>query len=400
MLIFAPDQRQSTIVLDYATAIFEDSPLLSQLIQTRTADSLILNNNINIEVRSANFRRLRGATFIGVLGDEIAFWMDSDFSANPDSEILNSVKPGLLTTSGPMFSISSPYARKGELWKRYDENFGPDGDPCVLVAKGSSIDFNNTLPQAVIDRALEKDPVAARSEYLAEFRSDVEEFVSLDAVRACINPNIFERPPQSNLTYHGFVDPSGGSADAMSLAVGHVDMARQVMCVDCIRCVDPPFSPEVCEEFSRVLKSYRISKIIGDKYGGVWCREQFGRFGILYEQSAAPKSDLYLTLLALLNSRRIALLDNKKLVNESSALRDIPLAQDATASTMRRTAMTMFAMRLPAWPLSTTNMALTIHTSVAGNQTLTMAIVAAVSLLVSRRVAPRWRRLCTVHSPV
>lgn len=242
--------------------------------------------------------------------------MDSDSSANPDSEILNSVKPGLLTTSGPMFSISSPYARKGELWKRYDENFGPDGDPCVLVAKGSSIDFNNTLPQAVIDRALEKDPVAARSEYLAEFRSDVEEFVSLDAVRACINPNIFERPPQSNLTYHGFVDPSGGSADAMSLAVGHVDMARQVMCVDCIRCVDPPFSPEVCEEFSRVLKSYRISKIIGDKYGGVWCREQFGRFGILYEQSAAPKSDLYLTLLALLNSRRIALLDNKKLVNE------------------------------------------------------------------------------------
>ena len=79
----------------------------------------------------------------------------------------------------------------------------------------------------------------------------------------------------------------------------------------------PPFSPEaVCYEFAQVLATYRITKVIGDNYAKIWPVEQFGRFGILYEQSAAPKSDLYLGFLALLNSRRVELLDHPKLVSQ------------------------------------------------------------------------------------
>ena len=46
---------------------------------------------------------------------------------------LNAVRPGLATTSGPLFMISSPYARRGELWRTYNKHFGPDGDPSILA---------------------------------------------------------------------------------------------------------------------------------------------------------------------------------------------------------------------------------------------------------------------------
>jgi len=72
-----------------------------------------------------------------VLGDEVAFWM-SDESANPDIEILNAARPALATTAGPLIAISSPYARRGALWDTYRRNFGPEGDPSILVARDTT----------------------------------------------------------------------------------------------------------------------------------------------------------------------------------------------------------------------------------------------------------------------
>jgi hypothetical protein len=156
---------------------------------------------------------------------------------------------------------------------------------------------------------------------MAEFRSDLEAFVSLDAVKACVSANVLERAPQSNLAYVAFTDPSGGSQDSFTLAIAHHEISRQVTVIDCIREAKPPFSPEgVCEEFSKVLKSYGLSKVNGDRYAGEWPREQFEKFGIRYEQAAKPKSDLYQDLLALLNSKRVELLDHPKLVSQIVSL--------------------------------------------------------------------------------
>ena len=159
-LIIAPDQRQADICLDYVTANFEASPILQQLVEGRAARELRLTNRIDVEVRASDFRRLRGPTYIAVIADESAFWLTADNSNNPDTEILNAVRPGLATTGGPLFMISSPYARRGELWRTYQRHFGPQGDPLVLVARGSSRTFNPMLAQGVVDRAMERDPRA------------------------------------------------------------------------------------------------------------------------------------------------------------------------------------------------------------------------------------------------
>jgi hypothetical protein len=76
---------------------------------------------------------------------------------------------------------SSPYAKTAVLWETYCKQYGPTGDALTLVAHGASKVFNLTLPQRVIDRALKKDRAKATAECLAEFRTELEGFVTLRA---------------------------------------------------------------------------------------------------------------------------------------------------------------------------------------------------------------------------
>ena len=233
--------------------------------QSRTARSRKLTNKVDIEVRASEFPRLRGPTYIAIIADESAYWMTEN-STNPDSEILNAVRPGLATTGGPLFLLSSPYARRGELWNLYDRYYGKADDPLILVAQGSSRTFNPSLPQSVVDRAMERDQASAEAEYSGLFRGDIEAFVNIEAVRACVSSGVYERAPVAGTTYHAFVDPAGGSGDdSMTLAIGHIDHAKQVVVIDAIREARPPFSPEtvITGDFAPLLRAYRIYKVIG-----------------------------------------------------------------------------------------------------------------------------------------
>src|ERR1019366_9985083 len=101
---------------------------------------------------ASSFRRLRGPTYLLVVGDESAFYMNVEGeSANPDAAIFDAVKPGLATTHGAMVLISSPYARKGLIWDYYRRYYGPaNTDRKVLVAQAPSRVMNPTLSEAVV----------------------------------------------------------------------------------------------------------------------------------------------------------------------------------------------------------------------------------------------------------
>jgi hypothetical protein len=121
------------------------------------------------------------------------------------------------------------------------------------------------------------------------------------------------------MPYVGLTDPSGGSADSMTLAIAHREDDRVI--IDAIRERRPPFSPtDVVIEFASTLRSYGVSTIQSDRYGGIWPVEAFASQGIRCEQSAKPKSDLYIEMLPLLNSGRLALLDDCKLVSQVCGL--------------------------------------------------------------------------------
>lgn len=172
--------------------------------------------------------------------------------------------------------------------------------------------MNPTIDPAIIAEAREADPAGAAAEYDAEFRTDVESYIAREVVEACTVPGRFELPPMASASYAAFVDPSGGSADSMTLAIAH--HAEGVSVLDCMREIRPPFSPEtVVSEFACLLKSYQIWEVHGDRYAGEWPVERFREHCITYLPSEKPKSDLYRDLLPILNSRKCELLDLPRL---------------------------------------------------------------------------------------
>jgi hypothetical protein len=313
VLVIAADRRQARVIFRYVTALITETPLIAPLVDGEaTQDRIDLTNGISIEISTANFRSVRGYTLIACLCDEIAFWMGDD-SANPDTEILAAIRPAM-TTMAPdaiLLCASSPYAQRGALYDAFKKHFARDDAP-VLVWKASTLTMNPSVPKSVIDEAYERDPAAAAAEYGAAFRTDVEGFVRPEVVEACVASDRFELSPVGGVIYSGFVDPSGGSADSMTLAISHRDGEKVVL--DVIREIKPPFAPDqVVSEFAALLKNYRISRVTSDRYAGLWVPERFRAHGIECSQAAKPKSDLYRDFLPILNSGGVELLDNPRL---------------------------------------------------------------------------------------
>lgn len=317
--ILAASVSQAGRAFMHGKAILQHSPVLCDLIDgDPTADTIRLTTLIDIEVKPANFRTVRSITAVAAIADEIAFWQ-VEGAANPDSEILAALRPALATTGGPLMVISSPYAKRGELYGTFKRDFGPDGDPLIMVAKGPSKAFNSTLPARVIARAYERDSVAAAAEYGGEFRSDVSAFIDRDTVERCVARGVTERLFMARTKYSAFVDPSGGSNDAMTLAIAHPE--GDLVVLDVMRERKPPFSPEaVVIDFCEVLKAYGVTEVTGDRYAGEWPREQFRKNGVAYNLADRPRTDLYQAMLPALNSGKVTLLDSKSLVNQIANL--------------------------------------------------------------------------------
>jgi hypothetical protein len=318
--IIAADRKQARVILRYVRGLLTNISMLAQMVCRETAEGFELTNGVIIEVSSASFRATRGYTFAAILCDEIAFWRVDSESVNVDSEIINALRPGLVTIPGAiMICASSPYARVGELWEAYRRYYGQDNAP--LVWHATTRDMNPSVGQTVVDAELEKDYARARAEYLAEFRTDIESFVLREAVDAVVASGRRELPPQPTQVYTAFVDPSGGSgADSFTLAIAHRHDSASFL--DVVREWRPPYNPEsVVEEACALLAAYDIATVTADRWGGDWVAERFRMSGgVAYEASERTKSQIYLELLPLLNSGRIELLDNPRLISQLCGL--------------------------------------------------------------------------------
>jgi len=162
---------------------------------------------------------------------------------------------------------------------------------------------------------MELDPIAASAEYLAQFRSDVGSFLDSDLIERAIEPGRRERAPLAGIQYVAFCDPSGGSHDSFTIGIGHQEHERLVL--DVCRGVKPPFDPsQVVAEFAKLLMSYRVYSVTGDRYAGQWVVESFSKAGIHYRHSELVKSGLYLECVPLFSQGCVDLLDAPPLAME------------------------------------------------------------------------------------
>ncbi|HEY8098231.1 MAG TPA: hypothetical protein VIE65_19395, partial [Methylobacter sp.] len=289
-------------------------------LQNITADTISLTNNIDFEIRTNDYRSIRGITSPLCLVDEIAFFdlLESN-AANPDSEVLNAVRPSLASLRGQLMVTSSPYAMRGELYRNYKKNYGPEGDPLIVFVKGSTRFFNPTIDQKIIDRAIERDPCAARTEWLGEFRDDVESFINRELIESLVIRDRLRLPYDRSVAYQAFVDPSGGGADGFVLAIAHMERGEKIV-IDVLDEIQGG-NPEIAvARHAETILAYGMCEAIGDKYAGHVYENLFRKYGVTYKFAEHSKTELYGNALPLMNAGRVELLDNKKLIDQFCGL--------------------------------------------------------------------------------
>ena len=315
--VIAADRAQAQVILRYIKGILRSNQVFAQYIQNQLKESIDLTNSIRVEVMPCSYRSIRGRTVVCGIFDEIAFWRIE--GANPDREILTALRPSMASIpNSKLIVISSPYARHGVLYEHHRQYFGVE-DPEILVWQSPTRAMNPNIAQSLIDREAVKDPSAARAEWLAEFREDIESFLSPEAVDGCVIPDRKYLPPETKARYVAFVDPSGGRHDAFTLAIGHSE--GQKIVIDLLRAWDPPFDPQgVVRQIADLLAQYRLMSVTGDRYSGEWVVSAFESAGVRYHASQLAKSDLYLNLEPKVNMGLVELPDDERLVKELLAL--------------------------------------------------------------------------------
>lgn len=320
IFIIATDREQAKIVKSYISGILNGNEIFKKMIRKESVWEIELTN-INIAVKTCNFRTLRGYTVLAAICEEIAFWRDEN-SANPAQEILTALRPSLSTIRDSMLiGISTPYSRSGVLWEQYNSNFGNASADAPLIWRAPTRVMNPSIDNRIIDSAIRADYQSAKAEWEAEWRDDIEAFLSLEIIEGAIIPGRFELPMVDGFSYNAHIDPSGGRQDSFTLAISHCEENGKII-LDCIREAVPPFQPQiVVAEFSEVLKNFDISTVVSDRYAGEWVRSAFQEHGIYVENSELTTSELYLEcLLPLLANGSIELLEHKRLKEQLRGL--------------------------------------------------------------------------------
>jgi hypothetical protein len=300
----------------FIKAFITNVPMLAEMVERTTAESITLNNDIIVEVSTASFRSVRGFTVVACLLDEIAFFRTDDASTNSDAEIVAAVRPAMSTIPNAMLlASSSPYSRRGSLFEAHKQHFAKDHDP-ILVVQADTRTVNPVVDEKIVADAFEADPARASAEYGAKFRSDCENYIAREIVEACTPVGRFEIPYRTGPKFAAFVDAAGGAGtDSFSVAVACRDADTLLLCA--IRETRPPFNPEaVIAQYAAMLRSYHITRVTGDRFSGQFVVEAFRRNGIRYETSTRNKSELYASFLPLLTARKCELLDHLKLLNQ------------------------------------------------------------------------------------
>lgn len=333
--VLAANRAQARSIFRFVSGLLKAVPQLASMVEDETGEIITLNSRVVIEINTASFRTTRGYSYAAVLCDEIAFWRSDETSANPDTEILRALRPGMASIPGSILLLaSSPYAKKGELYNTYRKHYGkeqpprdavdtagrPVTDGRVLVWKADTSTMNPGIDPAIIAEAYGDDPESAKAEYGAEFRDDLADWVTRESVDAVTMWGCRERMPEDDIQYAAFADPSGGANDAFTLAVAHL-RDGSVGVLDAVLEIRPPFDPDVAvRECAALLERFKVKRVIGDRYAGEWPVSRFAAHGITFEQSAKPKSDIYHDMLPLLNSRRVELLEHQRLTAQLCGL--------------------------------------------------------------------------------
>jgi hypothetical protein len=322
-ILLGSDKKQANILSRYCIGLLQP-PMIRAEVTRSVRDAIEFKNGASLEVATNSSSLVRGRSAICLLGSEACHWKTSETAESSDEEVVAAALPSLslCPDQGLMILGSSVHRRRGYMYKRHKQLWGDDSAE-DLVWLAPSARMNPRLPQAVVDKALAEDSNRARAEFMCEWRSDLSDFVPEDAVTAATDFGTFERAPLPNVTYYCHCDAAGGTGtDSLALAISHSDTSYTV---DAVREFKPRFTPaSAIAELAVLLKSYRVTKVFGDRYAIGFHSREWQSHGIEFEACENTTSENYLTMLPLLLAGRVKLVDNVTLRNQLTSLERRP----------------------------------------------------------------------------
>lgn len=322
VLLLGTDKKQAAVLSRYCRGLVRTSAELADQVVSETREEIAFKSGATIEIGTNDHALVRSRTCLAICADETCFWTAEGEGSSSDEEVIAAAMPSMMSVPGGgwMVLASSPYRPKGLMHRRWRELFGND-KARELCWVAPSRTMNPTLPKKEIDKALAEDPVRARSEYLAEWRSTDTEFIPDDVIQGCTDWKVRERAPEKGQRYVAFCDAAGGTGqDSFTVAIAGLRPGSDVV-LDVLRERKPRFVPAaVVAEYAALLKLYGCTEVHGDQYAKGWVADEWARNGVRYIPSRRTRSEIYLAALPLLLSGRARLLDSQTLRHQLAGL--------------------------------------------------------------------------------
>ena len=249
--------------------------------------------------------------------DEVGVWR-SDTSTAPDIETYTALTPALARVPNSiLIGISTPYRGK-DRWLSSRSVFGQSEQPCAGPCAVRPLSIR-ACRRSLSTPTWRGSGMRGPAEWLAEWRSDLSDFIGRDLLDAAKDPGVTVHPPRRDVQYVAFCDAGGGRGSAFTAAVASAD--GNAVTLDALFERRAPFNPtEVVAEVADLLHRYSVVSAVGDRYAAEWVTEAFASVGIRYQNSEQDRSAIYLSALPLFTAGRARLLDNARLTYQFASL--------------------------------------------------------------------------------
>ena len=216
----------------------------------------------------------------------------------------------------------------------FDKHYGAKGDPLILVAQGASTagsircpgsGARSTARYSVIQQG--RAPSGS-----SEFRNDLENFFTREALLACVDRDVLSRPPDPALRIHRPFSRSRHRQRSRPpwrrhsrFASGTVSPLPDILHPAQTSPVQSRWASSLSSA-GGFLRNYRCATVYGDNFGAGLVRELFQQHaGVSYVSHNVPnKSQIYLAALTYVNSRQCRLFDIPRLLEQAVQLERSP----------------------------------------------------------------------------
>jgi hypothetical protein len=319
VMLLAPQIAQARLALRSIRNYLRGSQVLSKRVVRITKDEIKLDNGVIIGCYTSTYDGVRGRTIVAAICDEMAFWPHEETAADPESEVIAALLPGMITVkNAKLVKISTPYAKQGLLWTEFQQRAELD----FPVWQLSSQEMNPKISSSKLEREERRSEEKYHREYLAVFTDSIYGWITPEILDPCIARGRRELPPVRDAIYAAALDPASRHND-FAFAILHRSPDGMIIVDRVARWTGTKGAPlafeSVLGQIKSILDDYGINSAVGDQFCSDVISQYLLELGVSYEISvfgAQTRAKLFTNLKHLLVQGKIQLLDDPELLRQ------------------------------------------------------------------------------------